>query len=36
MEQDTIRARRIELIDENGTTRAFLKPRARAYRGLLW
>jgi len=34
MEQDTIRARRIELIDENGTTRAFLQAKSQGVSGL--
>jgi hypothetical protein len=35
MEQDTIRARRIELIDENGTTRAFLQAESQGVSGLV-
>jgi hypothetical protein len=35
MEQDTIRARRIELVDETGTTRAILEAGSQSVSGLM-
>ena len=35
MEQDTIRARRIELVDETGTTRAILQASSQSVSGLM-